>query len=268
MTGGSRLIDLNSDMGESFGHYALGNDEALLDVVSSANVACGFHAGDPRVMRRTVEVARAKGVGIGAHPGYLDLAGFGRREMTATPDEVLTDVLYQLGALAAFCRAAGAGLQHVKPHGALYNQIARDERLALAAAEAVARFDPALIFVGLPGSAHERAAAQVGLPFAREAFADRAYNPDGTLASRQLPGSVITDPAEVAARAVRMAVEGRVTALDGSELALAPDTLCIHGDTPGAPDLARRVRAALEEHGVAVRPLADVVGSRQPGVGR
>ena len=126
MTGGSRLIDLNSDMGESFGHYALGNDEALLDVVSSANVACGFHAGDPRVMRRTVEVARAKGVGIGAHPGYLDLAGFGRREMTATPDEVLTDVLYQLGALAAFCRAAGAGLQHVKPHGALYNQIARD----------------------------------------------------------------------------------------------------------------------------------------------
>ncbi|MDP9373522.1 MAG: LamB/YcsF family protein [Chloroflexota bacterium] len=256
----STAIDLNSDMGESFGRWALGHDEALLDHVSSANVACGFHAGDPRVMARTVALARAKGVAVGAHPGFPDLAGFGRREIATTPDEVTTDVLYQLGALDAFCRAAGVSLRHVKPHGALYNQIAVDERLATATAEAVARFNRDLILVGLPGSAVERAAAAAGLPFAREAFADRAYNADGTLASRRLPGAVIADPARVAERAARMATAGRVGTVDGGEIGLAADTLCIHGDTPGAVELARTVRDALERHGVTIRPLAEIVG--------
>lgn len=253
------MIDLNSDMGESFGHYTLGQDEALLDFVSSANVACGFHAGDPRVMRRTAELAKAKGVGLGAHPGFPDLVGFGRRELTIGPDELFTDTLYQLGALGALARSVGATLQHVKPHGALYNLIARDERLATAVAEAVAAYDPTLILVGLPGCAVEQAARAAGVPYAREAFADRAYNPDGALASRRLPNALVTDPAEVARRAVRMARDGRVTALDGSEIAFAPDTICLHGDTPGAVALASVVRAALQDAGIAVVPLARVL---------
>ena len=256
------VIDLNSDMGESFGRWELGADEALLDLVSSANVACGFHAGDPRTMRRTVELARERGVAVGAHPGFPDLAGFGRREIAASPDEVATDILYQIGALAAFCRAAGVPLRHVKPHGALYNRIAGDERLAAAAVEGVARYGGGVILVGLPGSAVERAARAAGVPFAREAFADRAYLPDGTLAPRGLPGAVIHDPAAVAARAVRMVTAGRAETIDGGEIELAADTLCIHGDTPGAPALARAVRAALEGAGVTIRPLAAVLAGR------
>lgn len=258
----ARSIDLNSDMGESFGRYTLGHDEALLAYVSSANVACGFHAGDPRTMDRTVALAGERGVAIGAHPGFPDLAGFGRRELAVSPDEVATDVLYQLGALAAFCQAAGLPLRHVKPHGALYNRIAVDEGLAGAVAEAVARFRGELILVGLPGSAIERAASAAGIAFAREAFADRAYNPDGTLASRHLPGAVIADPAQVARRTLTMAIEGRVTAIDGGEIELNADTLCIHGDTPGAVELARTVRAALEGRGVAIRPLTEVLRRR------
>jgi 5-oxoprolinase (ATP-hydrolysing) subunit A len=253
------MIDLNSDMGESFGQYRLGDDEALLGALSSANVACGFHAGDPRVMFDTVRLAKERGVAVGAHPSFPDLVGFGRRVMALTPDEMATDVLYQLGALDAFCRAVGVPLQHVKPHGALYNLIATEEHLARAVVEAALSYSTSLIVVGLPGSAVERAAAAVGAPFAREAFADRAYNPDGTLASRKLPGSVVTDPEEVAQRAVRMVAEGKATAIDGSEIALRADTLCIHGDTPGAPILARAVRAALEAAGIAIRPLAEVV---------
>ena len=248
-------IDINSDMGESFGAYTLGQDEALLASVSSANVACGFHGGDPRVMARTVALAKERGVAVGAHPGFPDLAGFGRRDLAISAEEARTDVLYQLGALAAFCRAAGTALRHVKPHGALYNRAATDDALARAIAEAVAAFDPRLILVGLPGSAHQRAAAAAGLPFAREAFADRAYRPDGTLAPRGRPGTLISDPEEVARRAVRVATEGRVRTIDGGDLALAADTICIHGDTPGAPELARAVRAVLERAGVAVRAL-------------
>ena len=256
------LIDLNSDMGESFGRYTLGHDEALLDVVSSANIACGFHAGDPEVMARTVALAQQKGVGIGAHPGFPDLVGFGRREISASTAEVAADVLYQIGALHAFCQAAGTALQHVKPHGALYNRIAVDERLATAVVEAVAHFNRDLILVGLPGSAVERAAITKGIPFVREVFADRAYNAEGTLASRRVAGAVISDAAQVARRAVRMVVEGRVTTVDGGELALAADTICIHGDTPGAPELARTVREALEGAGVTIRPLGDVLRQR------
>ncbi len=259
----SATIDLNSDMGESFGRYTLGHDEALLDIISSANIACGFHAGDPEVMARTVALAQQKGAAIGAHPGFPDLVGFGRRELNASASEVAADVLYQIGALHAFCQAAATALQHVKPHGALYNRIAVDERLATAVVEAVARFKRDLILVGLPGSAVERAAAAIGIPFAREVFADRAYNADGTLASRRVAGAVISDPTEVARRAVRIVAEGRVTTLDGGELALAADTICIHADTPGALDLARTVRGALEGTGVAIRPLGEVLHARR-----
>jgi 5-oxoprolinase (ATP-hydrolysing) subunit A len=255
-------IDLNSDMGESYGVYSLGHDEALLDYVSSANVACGFHAGDPRIMGQTVALAVEKGVSLGAHPGFPDLVGFGRREMRVNADEVTTDVLYQLGALEALGRAAGLPLRHVKPHGALYNQAARDGRLARAVVEAVVLYDRELILVGLPGSEVEAAAAAAGVRYAREAFADRAYNADGTLASRRLTGALVTDPAEVARRAVRMVTQGRVTSIDGKEIELAPDTICIHGDTPGAVELARTVRATLEASGVAIRPMAEVVRAR------
>jgi UPF0271 protein len=256
----STAVDLNSDMGESFGAYTLGHDAALLEQISSANIACGFHAGDPQVIARTVALAREHNVAIGAHPGFADLYGFGRRDLPISPAEARNDMIYQVAAMAGFCRAAGVPLQHVKIHGALYNLMARNESLALAGAEAVAAFDPTLIFVGLPGSAHEYAAAKAGLRFAREAFADRAYNPDGTLASRSLPGAVLTDPAIVGQRAVAMVTTGRVTAIDGTEITLAIDTLCLHGDTPGAARLAANVREALQAAGVAIRPLGALIG--------
>ena len=265
-------VDLNSDMGESFGPYTLGQDEALLDWVSSANVACGFHAGDPRTIGETVALAREKEVAIGAHPSFPDLVGFGRRDMVMTPDEVSTDLLYQLGALEAFCRTAGVPLRHVKPHGALYNRIAVDGGLARAVAQTVALYRREMIIVGLPNSAIERAAAGAGVPFAREVFADRAYNADGTLVSRRIAGAMITDPTQVARRAVRMALRGKVATITGGEIDLRADTICIHGDTPGAVELARTVRGALEANGIAVLPLGDVLELRakqfQAGAGK
>jgi UPF0271 protein len=255
-------VDLNSDMGESFGPYTLGQDEALLDWVSSANVACGFHAGDPRTIGETVALAQERGVAIGAHPSFPDLVGFGRRDMVMTPDEVSTDLLYQLGALDAFCRTAGIPLRHVKPHGALYNRIAVDATLARAFAQTVAIYRRELIIVGLPNSAIERAAAMAGVPYAREVFADRAYNTDGTLVSRRIAGAMITDPTQVARRAVRMVLRGKVTTLTGDEIDLQPDTICIHGDSPGAVDLARTVRGALEANGVTILPLGDLLALR------
>jgi UPF0271 protein len=252
-------VDLNSDMGESFGPYTLGQDEALLEWVSSANVACGFHAGDPRVMGETVALAQEKGVAVGAHPSFPDLVGFGRRDMVMTPDEVSTDLLYQLGALDAFCRTAGTPLRHVKPHGALYNRIAVDATLARAVAQTVALYRRDLILVGLPNSAIERAAQAAGIAFAREAFADRAYNADGSLVSRRVSGAIINDPRQVARRAVRMVLRGKATTIAGGEIDLQADTICIHGDTPGAVELARMVRGALEANGIAVLPLSDVL---------
>lgn len=245
-------IDLNCDLGESFGHWRLGDDAALLSVVSSANVACGFHAGDPRVMRATVAAAREAGVAVGAHPGYRDLRGFGRVPMQLPPDAVRDDVLYQLGALAAIADAEDVRLAHVKPHGALYNSMVRDPELALAIAEAVAEFDATLPMMVLAGSAAERALDAAGVPVLREGFLDRAYLPDGELAPRGTPGAVHTDPERVAAQALSLARDGRVRAGDGSELRLRVDTLCIHGDTPSAVALARRVREALEGAGVRV----------------
>lgn len=251
----TRAIDLNSDLGESFGAYQIGFDADLFPLISSANVACGFHGGDPRVMEHTVAAAQQHGVAIGAHPGFPDLVGFGRREILATPDEVRTDTLYQIGALDAFCRSAGVQLQHVKAHGALYNRAVQDPPLAEAIAAAVAAYDPALIFLAQPGTALFAAAEAIGLPTAREGFADRAYNPDGTLVSRRERGALIGDPEVAADRALRMVTDGRVTASDGTELELTIDSLCIHSDTPGAMAMARAIRARFDAAGIAVRPL-------------
>ncbi|MGH9346735.1 MAG: LamB/YcsF family protein [Vicinamibacterales bacterium] len=248
-------VDLNSDVGESFGAYTIGQDPLLLPHVTSANVACGFHAGDPGVMRATVAMARQHGVAVGAHPGFPDLVGFGRRDLHATPREVEDFVVYQVGALMAIAAAQGVGLQHVKPHGALFNMAVRDAPLADAIARATAAVDRSLILFGLPGSELIRAGDRAGLRTASEVFADRAYEPDGTLVSRRQAGAVIHDPDAVVARVVRMATERTVVAVDGSVVALDLDTICVHGDTPGAADLAARIRRALEASGVQVRPV-------------
>lgn len=249
-------IDLNCDMGESFGRYMLGDDAAMLDVVTSANVACGLHAGDPLVMQRTVAWAVGKGVAIGAHPGYPDLQGFGRRAMALSSAELEASVLYQIGALAGIVRAAGGALVHVKPHGALYNVAAREREVADAIARAVAAFDPALIVVTLPDSALAAAARDVGLRVAHEGFADRAYRADGSLVPRGEPGAVIYDPVAATARAVRMVTRGEVEAITGEVIPLHIDTLCVHGDTSGAVQIASALRGALEAAGVTVSPLS------------
>jgi UPF0271 protein len=251
-------IDLNADLGEGFGVWRLGDDEALLDVVTSANVACGFHAGDPVTMRRVCAAAAVRGVAIGAQVGYRDLAGFGRRRIDIAPGDLAADVLYQVGALHACARAAGSRVRYVKPHGALYNTAADDAGQANAVAEAVAAFDPSLPLLGLPGSALAIAAERTGLPFVAEAFADRAYSRDARLVSRQEPDAVLTDTEQVVARAVRFAVERSVTAVGGEQIAVTAGSLCLHGDTPGAVDLARAVRAALLAAGVVVEPFVGI----------
>ena len=233
----------------------MGPDERLLKVVSSANVACGFHAGDPSIMRRTVGTARDCGAAVGAHPGYLDLVGFGRREMRVAPDEVEDMVIYQVGALAAMARAEGVRLAHVKAHGALYNQAARDPALAEALARAVAAVDRELILVGLPGSEILRAGLAAGLQVASEVFADRGYLADGRLAPRGGPGALVTDPVEVARRALLMVQEGKVVAVTGEEVAVKADTICVHGDSPGAAESAAALRSALEGAGLEVAPM-------------
>ena len=248
-------IDLNSDLGESFGAWAMGQDEALMDSITSANVACGFHAGDPGVMRQTLALAKDKGVAVGAHPGFPDLVGFGRREMKATAAEVQDFVLYQVAALAGMAAAQGLKLQHVKAHGALYNMACKERSLADAIARAVAAFDRSLILFGLPNSELVRAGAAAGLTVAAEVFADRAYERDGSLTSRNKPGSVIHDENAVVERAVRMVKQRDVVAVDGSVIALQADTICLHGDTPGAAALARVVRRGLESAGVVIAAL-------------
>ncbi|HEX8429687.1 MAG TPA: 5-oxoprolinase subunit PxpA [Longimicrobium sp.] len=245
-------IDLNCDLGESFGAYRIGDDAGVLPYVTSANVACGAHAGDPGVMRATVAAALEHGVAIGAHPGFPDLAGFGRREMRISSQEAYDLVVYQVGALAGFAAAAGTTLRHVKPHGALYNMACRDAALAEPIARAVRDVDARLILFGLPGSELQRAAEGAGLCFAREAFADRAYAADGSLVPRGTPGAVIDDADEAVRRAVEIAAEGRVTTADGGELRLAADTLCVHGDRADAGRFARALREGLERAGVRV----------------
>jgi UPF0271 protein len=253
-------IDLNADVGESFGRWTLGDDAALLAIVTSANVACGFHAGDPATLRRTCELAAAHGVVVGAQVSYRDLAGFGRRFVDVAPGDLVDDVVYQVGGLSAFAAAAGARLAYLKPHGALYTAVVHHEAQAAAVVAAVvdlnrSRAEP-LAVLGLPGSALLRAASDAGLRAVPEAFADRGYTPAGTLVSRAEPAALVTDPGVVAARAVRMAVEHEVIAVDGTPVAVRAESVCVHGDSPGAVGLARAVRAALAAAGVEVAAFA------------
>jgi UPF0271 protein len=247
-------IDMNSDVGEGFGAWGMGDDGAILASVSSANIACGYHAGDPSIMRRTVELCAARRVGVGAHVSYPDLSGFGRRDMALSPQEVYDCCLYQIGAICAFCRAAGTALRHVKPHGALYNRAAKDRKTADAIVMA-AKDSGGFILLGLANSEMEASAKAASLPFAKEAFADRAYMSDGTLMPRSMDGSVIHDAAKAADRAVRMACKGMVVASDGSEISFRPDSICLHGDTPEAVGMALAVRRALAAAGVEIRAL-------------
>ena len=242
-------MDLNSDLGEGFGEWTLGDDDALLEVVTSANVACGFHAGDPSTMRRVCAGAAAAGVAVGAQVSYRDLAGFGRRFIDVEPAELADDVLYQLAALDGIARAEGTRVRYVKPHGALYNAVVDHEAQAQAVVRAVRSFDDRLPVLGLPGSALLRTAADAGLRTVSEGFADRGYTPAGTLVSRREPGALVHDPAAVADRVVRMAVDGEVVAIDGTVVRVQVESICVHGDTPGAVELAAAVRAALEAAG-------------------
>ncbi|MFI9810993.1 LamB/YcsF family protein [Saccharothrix variisporea] len=252
-------MDLNADLGEGFGRWALGDDAGLLEVVTSANVACGFHAGDPLIMRRTCELAAARGVAVGAHVGYRDLAGFGRRFVDVEPAVLTADVLYQLGGLDACARAAGTRIAYVKPHGALYNALVTHEAQADAVVDAVRAFDPGLPVLGLPGAVWLKRAEVAGLPVRFEAFADRAYTALGTLVDRRRPGAVLHSAAEIAERCVEIALDGRVRSVDGHFVRLRVDSICVHGDTPGAVAIARAVRDALTAAGV---PLAAMRGAR------
>jgi UPF0271 protein len=251
-------IDLNCDMGESFGAYKLGMDDAVIQFISSANIACAWHAGDPSVMNHTVAIAVDNGVGVGAHPGYPDLLGFGRRNMDCNMAELRNYVIYQIGALQAFCNAHGTKMQHVKPHGALYLTAVENEDVARVVAEAIVSVNSDLLYVALAGAKGElmtRIGQEVGLRVVYEAFPDRAYSPEGTLVSRRQPGAVIKEPQTVSERALRMVKEGVVIAVDGSTIPLEAQTLCVHGDNPKAVDLVRSIRQTLEADGVAVTPM-------------
>jgi UPF0271 protein len=249
-------IDLNCDMGESFGRWQLGADEEIMPFITSASVACGFHGGDPHVMRRTVDLALANGVAVGAHPSLPDLMGFGRRAMAISPQELKDCICYQTGALREFLRVRGATLQHVKAHGILYDMMEKDPALAAAACEACLESGGTdLIMVALGGGKCDALARTMGLAVAAEGFADRGYNADGTLVSRRLPGALIEDPGRAAEQAVRMATQGRVRAVDGTEVSLQVQTICCHGDTPGAPRIVRAVREALEQAGCRVTAM-------------
>ena len=255
-------IDINCDMGESFGAYTLGLDEEVIKYITSANIACGYHAGDPLVMEQTIALAKEHGVSVGAHPGFPDLMGFGRRNIDATLSEIKGYMVYQIGALQAFAKAQGLKVEHVKPHGALYLMAVEDEKISEAVVESITSVDKDLIFVALAGSKGEKMTKigeKVGLRVAYEAFPDRAYTPDGTLVSRRQPGAVIKDPDVVAQRALMMAQEGKVVAIDGKDIPFRPETLCVHGDTPGAVNLVRKIRQTLTEAGVEVIPLSEFV---------
>lgn len=257
-----KSIDINCDMGESFGAYTIGMDSEAIKYISSANIACGYHAGDPRVMNKTVKLAKENLVSIGAHPGYPDLIGFGRRNMDCTPDEVRDFVIYQISALKGFCSLHGVKMQHVKPHGSLYNMCVGNEALSQAVAEAIAAVDPALIWVVLGGaqaSMAKKIAAENGIRIAFEAFPDRTYDPDGKLTSRKRPGAVIEDPKRSSEQALRMVMDSEIIAVDGSRLKMEIDTLCLHGDNPAAVEHARTIRRTLEAEGMSITPLGALV---------
>lgn len=252
-------VDLNSDLGESFGAYKIGMDEEVIKCVSSVNVACGFHAGDPLVMGKTVALAKAAGAAIGAHPGFPDLVGFGRRNVAASPEEAKADVKYQLGALLAFTKSCGVRMQHVKPHGALYNMAAVDIKLARAICEAVAEVDDSIILLGLANSKMLEAAKEVGLKAASEVFADRAYMEDGTLVPRRQEGAVIHDKDLAIKRVIGMVTKGKVESITGKEIEIKADSICVHGDNPQALEFVKNIRAALGENGVEIANLDAIV---------
>jgi UPF0271 protein len=249
-------VDLNSDLGESFGRWVLGDDDTMLDLVTSANVACGFHAGDPSTLRRTCAAAAARGVTVGAQVGYRDLAGFGRRFIEMDSTELADDVVYQLGALDGVCRVTGTAVRYVKPHGALYNAVVHHRAQAAAVVAAVRDYDATLPVLGLPGSELLRAAEAAGLPTVREFFVDRGYTPQATLVARAAPGALLHDPDEVTARVLRMLTDGVVTAVDGSDVRVGAESACVHGDSPGAVAMAAAVRTGLERAGVELRAFA------------
>ena len=252
-------VDLNSDLGESFGRYTLGMDDKIIPLITSANVACGYHASDPVVMEKTVSMAREAGIRVGAHPGFPDLMGFGRRNMAVSPAEAKAYVMYQLGALEGFCRAKGVKLQHVKPHGALYNMAAKDYELSRAICEAIYEFDKNLIVLALSGGELARAAKDMGLRTALEVFADRSYEEDGTLVNRRKDGAMITDEDEAIARVVRMVKEKKVTAITGKDIPIQADSVCVHGDGAKALAFVARIRKALTEEGVEICSLDEIV---------
>jgi UPF0271 protein len=249
-------IDINSDLGESFGAWSMGDDDAMLDVVTSANVACGFHAGDPAGILRTLKAAAARQVSIGAHVAYPDKVGFGRRNMDVASDELTADVIYQIGALQGLAQAAGTRVSYVKPHGALYNTIAHDRRQALAVIAAIHAVDPTLVLVALAGSSLIELAREQGLTCIAEAFADRAYTPQGTLVSRREPGAVLHDPQLIAQRMLRLVQDGTLEAIDGSVTRLQADSICVHGDSPAAVAMAHELRRVLEQANMHVQPFA------------
>ena len=252
----TRAIDLNSDLGEGYGAWKMGDDAAMLGIVSSANVACGFHAGDPLTILATLREAASRGVAIGAHVAYPDRVGFGRRPMDVASAELTADVIYQIGALQGLCTAAGTRVTYVKPHGALYNTIAQDARQAAAVIEGIKAIDPTLVMMGLAGAPILAQAREAGLATVAEAFADRAYTPAGTLVSRREAGAVLHDPDLIAARMLRLATEGVIEAVDGSPLHLSADSICVHGDSPGAVAISARIREVLIAGGVSIRPFA------------
>ena len=252
-------IDLNCDLGESFGVYTIGMDEDVLPLITSANIACGFHASDPVTMAKTVRLAADRGIAVGAHPGFPDLLGFGRRNMNVSPSEAKAYIQYQIGALSAFAKSCGVRLSHVKPHGALYNMAGKDMHLAEAICEGIAELDESLILLALSGSAMIEAAKRKGLRAAREVFADRAYEPDGSLVARTKPGAVIADENEAAFRVIRMIQEKKVRAVDGTDLDIEADSVCIHGDSIHALEFAKKLRASFLAAGIEVAPLKDIV---------
>ncbi|MGI9003877.1 MAG: LamB/YcsF family protein [Pseudonocardia sp.] len=247
------MVDLNSDLGESFGRWVLGDDDAMLDVVTSANVACGFHAGDPSTLRRTCELAVECGVVVGAQVSYHDLAGFGRRFIDVDPVQLTDEIVYQIGALDGMCRMAGTTVRYVKPHGGLYNAVVDHEAHAGAVVAAVRAYDASLPVLGLPGSMLLQAADAAGLRTVREFFVDRAYTPEGTLVPRSEPGALLSDPEEVTARLLRMVTDGVVTAVDGTDVRVSAESACVHGDSPGAVSMAQAVRAGLRRAGIKLR---------------
>ncbi len=258
-------VDLNCDMGESFAAWSMGDDRAMLDIVTTANIACGFHAGDPVVMHETLVQARDRGVQVGAHPSFMDLVGFGRRRIEGeSPSDLEKQLIYQIGAIRTMAEVVGHPIRHVKTHGALGNMAAEDRELALAVSRAIAAIDPELIQLAMPGMQTSLTAQELGLRVGNEVFADRAYADNGNLLSRKLPGAVIHDPKAAADRVLRMLEEQAVTTISGKRIALDIDSICVHGDTPGAVEMAATLRRRLENNGVAIRPMADIVAARQP----